>query len=47
MLKNSSYERIAKDRPQVLQKNRGYGVVFLLNHSLNRRLCLFFFLKNL
>lgn len=26
-LKQDSYKRLAKDRPQVLEKNRGYGIV--------------------
>ncbi|HCE4715386.1 MULTISPECIES: type III toxin-antitoxin system TenpIN family toxin [Vibrio harveyi group] len=26
-LKQASYEQLAKDRPQVLEKNRGYGIV--------------------
>jgi len=33
-LKDSTYQKIADGRPQVLQKNRGYGIVFLTINSL-------------
>lgn len=33
-LKHSTYVRLAQGRPEILQKNRGYGIVFLTINTL-------------
>ncbi|MFA0026897.1 hypothetical protein AB4369_28795, partial [Vibrio sp. 10N.261.49.A5] len=33
-LKQDSYDKLSKDRPQVLEKNRGYGIVSITINTL-------------